>query len=182
MFEVFSIILIQHWGISGAPSDGEQALLRDVVGQAIAQAPCLAWPMSNICLQEEMIHDPLKKLLLKFSVLGRFMENLLKPSMLQGSSACEPVPGLGAGFAATVLICVLLGRSSGGHWKWLWPAARGIRQLAAKCPSSFLPSLNHTGLEKRLQKRKSEFPPNHKNGGEISSHWKKIILLHRFCK
>lgn len=53
--------------------------------------------MSDVCLQEEMIHDPLKKLLLKFSVLGRFMENLLKPSMLQGSSACEPVPGLGAG-------------------------------------------------------------------------------------
>lgn len=46
--EFFSAILVQHLRTPGTPSDGEQALLWDIVGEAITQASCLAWPKSAI--------------------------------------------------------------------------------------------------------------------------------------
>lgn len=143
-------------------------------GKPLLKHPALHDPGQTSASEKKWFMTPLK-LLLKCSVLGRFMENLLKLSMLQGSSACEPVPGweLGAELAAAVLICVLLGRNSAGPWRWLWPAERGIRQEAAKCLSSFFLSLNHTGLEKKYKnvtvnslqtiKMRGKYPATEKN-------------------
>lgn len=108
--------------------------------------------MTQVCHCEEIMHD-LLKIAFKMPISGGGLwktcwswaccRAAVPVSLCQGWE-------LGAELAAAVLICVLLGRSSGGHWKCLWPAGRGIRQLAAKCPSSFLPSLNHIGLKKSV--------------------------------
>lgn len=69
------------------------------------------------------------------------MENLLKLSMLQGSSACEPVPGLGAGSRACSRSADLCLAGKEQWWTLEMPVASWKRHQATGCKMSLFLSV-----------------------------------------
>jgi len=93
-------------------------------GEAIAQAPCLASPVSVGCCQEETIDDPLKKKNLKGSVLSRFMENTMAEcaSGQQYVWACAGAGSRALGYSANLCL------AGTKRWRWMEMVVAGWRR------------------------------------------------------
>lgn len=160
-------------------------------GKPLLKHPALHDPGQTSASEKKWFMTPLKiafKMLSSGEVYGKPAE----AEHAAGQQCLWACARVGAGSRACSRSADLCLAGKEQCWTLEMAVASWKRHQARGCKMSvFLFSISEPHwIGKKVQKRNSEFPPNHKNEGKISSHWKKskhtqakkFILLNCFCK